>query len=72
MDPAGNASGGVSTGAGFLLVRHVVSVDLILTRQKEPFVMAMKPSKKPTPEKSQATKKPARRFKATPEGLKDR
>ncbi len=34
--------------------------------------MAMKPSKKSTPKKSQATKKSARRFKATPEGMNDR
>ena len=34
--------------------------------------MAMKPSKKSTPKKSLATKKPARRFKATPKGMKDR
>ncbi len=34
--------------------------------------MAKKPSKKSTPKKSQATKKSARRFKATPEGVKDR
>jgi len=34
--------------------------------------MAMKPSLKSTPKKSQATKKSARRFKATPEGMKDR
>ncbi len=34
--------------------------------------MAMKPSKKSTPKKSQATKKSARRYRATPEGMKDR
>jgi DNA-binding protein HU-beta len=34
--------------------------------------MAMKPSKKSTPKKSQATRKPARRHKATPEGMNDR
>ncbi len=34
--------------------------------------MATKPSKKSTPKKSQATKKSARRYKATPEGMKDR
>ena len=34
--------------------------------------MAMKPSKKSTPRKSQATKKSARRYKATPAGMKDR
>ena len=34
--------------------------------------MAMKPSKKSTPKKSLATKKSARRFKATPKGTKDR
>lgn len=34
--------------------------------------MVKKPSKKSTPKKSQATKKPARRYKATPEGMKDR
>ena len=53
--------------AGFLLVRHVVSVVLILTGQKQPFAMAKKPSKK-----SQATTTPARRYKATPEGMGDR
>jgi DNA-binding protein HU-beta len=51
---------------------HIVSVALIFTRQKGPFSMAMKPSKKSTPKKSQATKKSARRYKATPEGMKDR
>ncbi len=34
--------------------------------------MAKKPSKKSAQKKSQATKKPARRYKATPEGTKDR
>ena len=34
--------------------------------------MAKKPSKKSTPKKSQATRKPARRYKATPEGVNDR
>jgi len=34
--------------------------------------MARKPSKKSTPKKSQSTKKSARRYKATPEGMKDR
>ena len=34
--------------------------------------MAMKPSKKSTPKKSQATRKPARRHRATPEGMNDR
>ncbi len=34
--------------------------------------MAMKRSKKSTPKKSPATKKSARRFKATPGGTKDR
>ena len=34
--------------------------------------MAKKPSKKSTPKKSQATRKPAHRYKATPEGTKDR
>jgi DNA-binding protein HU-beta len=34
--------------------------------------MAKKPSKKSAPKKSQATKKPARRYKATPEGISDR
>ncbi len=34
--------------------------------------MVKKSSKKSTPKKSQAAKKPARRFKATPEGMKDR
>lgn len=52
--------------------RHVVSIVLFLTRQKEPFAMAKKPSKKSTPKKSQATKKPARRYKATPESMGDR
>ncbi len=34
--------------------------------------MVMKPSKKPTPKKTQAAKKSARRYKATPDGMKDR
>ncbi len=34
--------------------------------------MARKPSKKSTAKKSQTTKKSARRYKATPEGMKDR
>ena len=34
--------------------------------------MAKKPSKKSAPKKSQATKKTARRYKATPEGISDR
>jgi len=34
--------------------------------------MARKPSKKSTPKQSQANKKSARRYKATPEGMKDR
>jgi DNA-binding protein HU-beta len=34
--------------------------------------MAKKPSKKSTPKKSPASKKSARRFRATPEGTKDR
>ena len=34
--------------------------------------MARKPSKKSTAKKSKSTKKSARRYKATPEGMKDR
>ena len=34
--------------------------------------MAKKPSKKPAAKKSQTTKKPARRYKATPESMSDR
>ncbi len=34
--------------------------------------MARKPSKKSTAKKSKTTKKSARRYKATPEGMKDR
>ncbi len=34
--------------------------------------MAKNPSRKSTSKKSLATKKPARRYKATPEGMKDR
>jgi DNA-binding protein HU-beta len=51
---------------------HVVSVFFIHTRRKEPFSMTTKPAKKSTPKKSRATKKSGRRFKAKPEGMKDR
>ncbi len=34
--------------------------------------MVKKPSRKSAPKKTQATKKPARRYKATPEGMGDR
>jgi len=34
--------------------------------------MARKPTRKSTPKKSQATKKRAARYKATPEGMRDR
>jgi len=52
--------------------RPVVSVVLILTRRKEPFAMRKTTSKKPAPKKSQASKKSPRRYRATPEGIKDR
>ena len=51
---------------------YVVSVVLILSRLKESFPMAKKPSKKSSPKNPPAVKRPARRYKATPEGFSDR
>ena len=55
-----------------LSVKLGVSVVLIASLQKEPFVMARKPTTKSASKKSSAAKKSAPSIKATPNGKNDR